>query len=220
MYGNSVRKRRRRLECQESTSKMCWHNMESESRTLTIMFHMRPSLIHVSVFVKLLSWCVTRQNKLFWSSMTFLWEHTKIYVNMWHENDDGSLETTSCHMYVLRSSHHYVWSISSNRKLLANVLLLLTSQRPSSPSPFDTGSYSVVSFGRLPGLERGDEGGWGPPGAVSIWSWSPLFFGCPLNLVLYMPFRIFTYSSNILKTNFDCWEDYYLIRGHVSHNKI
>ncbi len=46
-------------------------------------------------------------------------------------------------------------------------------------------------------------GGEGPPGEVSIWSWSPLLFGCPLNLVLYMPFRIFAYSSNILKTNFD-----------------
>ncbi len=46
----------------------------------------------------------------------------------------------------------------------------------------------------------------GPSGTVSIWSWSPLFFGCPLNLVLYMPFRIFAYSSNILKTNFDLME--------------
>ena len=42
---------------------------------------------------------------------------------------------------------------------------------------------------RLPSLERGDEGGMGPLGAV--------------NLVLYMPFRIFAYSSNILKSNFD-----------------
>jgi hypothetical protein len=50
---------------------------------------------------------------------------------------------------------------------------------------------------------RGDEG---PPGAVSIWSWSPLFFGRPLNLVLYMPFRMFTYSSNIFKDNFDLME--------------
>jgi hypothetical protein len=32
-------------------------------------------------------------------------------------------------------------------------------------------------------------GGEGPSGLVSIWSWSPLFFGCPLILVLYMPFR-------------------------------
>ena len=47
---------------------------------------------------------------------------------------------------------------------------------------------------------RGSEG---PPGAVSIWSWSPLFFVRPLNLVLYMPFRIFAYSFNILKANFD-----------------
>jgi hypothetical protein len=42
---------------------------------------------------------------------------------------------------------------------------------------------------RLPSLERGDEGGMGPLGAV--------------NLVLYMTFRIFAYSSNILKANFD-----------------
>ncbi len=40
-------------------------------------------------------------------------------------------------------------------------------------------------------------------GVVSIWSWVPLSLGCPLNLVLYMPFRIFAYSSNILKANFD-----------------
>ena len=46
-------------------------------------------------------------------------------------------------------------------------------------------------------------GGEGPPGAVSIRSWSPLFLGRPLNLVLYMPFRIFAYSSNIIKANFD-----------------
>ena len=46
-------------------------------------------------------------------------------------------------------------------------------------------------------------GGEGPPGTVSIWSWSPLLFGRPLNLVLYMSFRIFAYSSNILKANFD-----------------
>jgi hypothetical protein len=49
-------------------------------------------------------------------------------------------------------------------------------------------------------------GGEGPPGAVSIWSWSPLFFGHPLNLVLYMPFKIFAYSSNILKDHFDLME--------------
>jgi hypothetical protein len=46
-------------------------------------------------------------------------------------------------------------------------------------------------------------GGEGPPGAVSIWSWSPLLFGRPLNLVLYVPFRIFAYSPNIFKANFD-----------------
>jgi hypothetical protein len=46
-------------------------------------------------------------------------------------------------------------------------------------------------------------GGKGPFGTVSIWLWSPLCFGSPLNLILYIPFRIFAYSSNILKTNFD-----------------
>ncbi len=50
---------------------------------------------------------------------------------------------------------------------------------------------------------RGDEG---PPGAVSIWLWSTLLSKGPLNLVLYMPFRIFAYSSNIFKTNFDLME--------------
>ncbi len=45
-------------------------------------------------------------------------------------------------------------------------------------------------------------GGEGPPGTVSFWSWSPLFFGRPLSLVLYMLFRIFAYSSSILKDNF------------------
>ena len=49
-------------------------------------------------------------------------------------------------------------------------------------------------------------GGEGPSGAVSIRSWSPLFVGRPLNLVLYMPFRIFVYSSNIIKANFDLVE--------------
>jgi hypothetical protein len=46
-------------------------------------------------------------------------------------------------------------------------------------------------------------GGMGPPGTESVWSWVPLPFGHPLNLVLYIPFRIFTYSSNILKASFD-----------------
>jgi hypothetical protein len=55
----------------------------------------------------------------------------------------------------------------------------------------------------LSSLERSDEGGEGPLGAVSIWSWSSLLFGHPLDLVLYIPFRIFAYSSNILKANFD-----------------
>jgi hypothetical protein len=46
-------------------------------------------------------------------------------------------------------------------------------------------------------------GGLGPPGAESIWSWVTLSLGRPLNLVLYIPFRILAYSSNILKANFD-----------------
>jgi hypothetical protein len=56
---------------------------------------------------------------------------------------------------------------------------------------------------RLPSLERGDEGGYG-----SVWDGVHLVMGAtifwtPLNLALYMPFRIFAYSSNILKTNFE-----------------
>jgi hypothetical protein len=46
-------------------------------------------------------------------------------------------------------------------------------------------------------------GGEGPPGAVSIWSWSPLFFGRPLNLVPYIPFRNICIFGNIFKANFD-----------------
>jgi hypothetical protein len=46
-------------------------------------------------------------------------------------------------------------------------------------------------------------GGMGPPGAESVRSWVSLSLGRPSNLVLYMPFRIFAYSSNILKANFD-----------------
>jgi hypothetical protein len=38
--------------------------------------------------------------------------------------------------------------------------------------------------------------GMGPLGAVSIWSWVPLSYGRPLNLVLYMPFRIFANKHN------------------------
>ena len=45
-------------------------------------------------------------------------------------------------------------------------------------------------------------GGEGPSGAVSIWSWSSLLFGRPLNLALYIPFRIISYSSNILKVKY------------------
>ncbi len=46
-------------------------------------------------------------------------------------------------------------------------------------------------------------GGMDPLGTVSIWSWVSISLGHPLNLVMYMPFRIFAYPSNILKTNFD-----------------
>ncbi len=53
-----------------------------------------------------------------------------------------------------------------------------TSQHPSSPLPADVGYYLVVKI-----VSRR-----------------------PLNLVLYMPFRIFTYSSNIFKVNFDLME--------------
>jgi hypothetical protein len=56
---------------------------------------------------------------------------------------------------------------------------------------------------RLSHLERGDEGCMVPLGTVSIWSWVLLSSGFPLNLVLYMSFRIFAYSSNLLKTNLE-----------------
>jgi hypothetical protein len=46
IHGNRVRKNRRRQKCQELTSKMCWHNMESEHRSQTIMLHVRPSPIY------------------------------------------------------------------------------------------------------------------------------------------------------------------------------
>jgi hypothetical protein len=55
----------------------------------------------------------------------------------------------------------------------------------------------------LTSLERGDEGGLRvrlgrcPSGHGRLY-----FSGRPLNLVLYMPFRIFAYSSNIFKANF------------------
>ena len=54
-HGNRVQKNRRRQECQELTSKMCWHNIESEVRGLTILLHIRPIPIYVSTYVKLQS---------------------------------------------------------------------------------------------------------------------------------------------------------------------
>ena len=47
---------------------------------------------------------------------------------------------------------------------------------------------------------RGDMG---PPGAESVWAYTLMSLGRPLNLVLYKPFRMFAYSSNIVKDNFD-----------------
>jgi hypothetical protein len=41
---------------------------------------------------------------------------------MWHENDDGSLETTFCFMDVLHSSHHYVWKYVATHSLPRNFL--------------------------------------------------------------------------------------------------
>jgi hypothetical protein len=46
-------------------------------------------------------------------------------------------------------------------------------------------------------------GGMGPPGAEFVWSWASLLLGRPLNLTLYIPFRMFAYSSNVLKATFD-----------------
>ena len=53
MHGNRVQKSRRRQECQELTSKMCWPNIESGPSALTLMFYIRPSPMYVSVSVKL-----------------------------------------------------------------------------------------------------------------------------------------------------------------------
>ena len=115
MHGNRVEKNRGRQECQELTSKMCWHNIESGPRALTLKLHIRPSPI---------CGCVIRPNKRFWSliSLTFLWAHTRAYVNMWHENVAGSLETPSCFMDVLHSSHHYVRKDVATRSLPKNFL--------------------------------------------------------------------------------------------------
>ena len=60
---------------------------------------------------------------------------------------------------------------------------------------------------RLPILERGDEGEHGSAwGGVHLVMGANIFWTpikSPLNLVMYMPFRIFAYSSNILKANYD-----------------
>ena len=111
MHGNRVQKSRRRQECQELTSKMCWPNIESGPSALTLMFHIRPSPMYVSVSVKLQSHCwvcdETKQAILIVNLADFLvGTHKRAYVNMWHENVAGSLETPSCFMDVLHSSHH------------------------------------------------------------------------------------------------------------------
>ena len=46
-------------------------------------------------------------------------------------------------------------------------------------------------------------GGTGPPGSDGDLVEDPSLVDFPLNLILYMSFRIFTYSSNIWKDNFD-----------------
>ena len=46
-------------------------------------------------------------------------------------------------------------------------------------------------------------GGTGPHGSGVVLVEAPQSAGFPLNLILYMPFRILTYSSNILKASFD-----------------
>ena len=45
-------------------------------------------------------------------------------------------------------------------------------------------------------------GGAGPPGSGGVLVEAPPSADFPLNLILYMPFRILSYSSNILKANF------------------
>ena len=46
-------------------------------------------------------------------------------------------------------------------------------------------------------------GGAGPPGSDGVIVEVPASAVIPLNLILYMPFRILAYSSNILRANFD-----------------
>ena len=127
MHGNRVQKSRRRQECQELTSKMCWPNIESGPSALTLMFHIRPSPMYVSVSVKLQSHCwvcdETKQAILIVNLADFLvGTHKRAYVNMWHENVAGSLETPSCFMDVLHSSHHYVRKDVATRSLPRNFL--------------------------------------------------------------------------------------------------
>ena len=114
-------------ECQEFTSKMCWPNIESGPSALTLMFHIRPSPMYVSVSVKLQSHCwvcdETKQAILIVNLADFLvGTHKRAYVNMWHENVAGSLETPSCFMDVLHSSHHYVRKDVATRSLPRNFL--------------------------------------------------------------------------------------------------
>ncbi len=61
----------------------------------------------------------------------------------------------------------------------------------------------VISYQAWREVMRGVMGPSGEESVWSWWTWVPLSFGRPLNLVLYIPFRIFAYSSNILKTSFD-----------------
>jgi hypothetical protein len=59
MYGNRVPKGIlwRWQEYQELTSKMCWHNIEFDPNSKTIMLHIRPNPMYVLVWVKLQSHC-------------------------------------------------------------------------------------------------------------------------------------------------------------------
>ena len=127
IHRNRVRKSRRRQEHQELTSKMCWHNMESELgyRQLFVTDDQTRYMFRCSSNCSPGWWrCGDETKQVIWSSisLTFLWSHTRSCVNMWHENDTGSLETTSFFMDVLHSSHHYVWkyvvTLSRPRNLL------------------------------------------------------------------------------------------------------
>ena len=79
-------------------------NLADRSMTTRCMFRRASIYSHPAGYV-------SRPNKRFWwsISLTFLWTHTRAYVNMWHDNITESLETPSCFMDVLHCSLQRKW---------------------------------------------------------------------------------------------------------------